>query len=96
MKVSAMLQMAGAFAIFFSCPAVAWQPSTFQFYCGSPAFSGMTLLEEAQMALLSKPFEPTYVALVLLSNPVAAARWETMMGSEEEAFAPRADVLISS
>ncbi|MCB0044880.1 MAG: HNH endonuclease [Caldilineaceae bacterium] len=36
--------------------------------------------EEAGMALLRKPFEPSYVALVLLSNPVAAERWEMLMG----------------
>lgn len=36
--------------------------------------------EEADMALLRRPFEPSYVALVLLSNPTAAQRWEQMMG----------------
>ena len=36
--------------------------------------------EEASMSLLRKPFEPSYVALVLLSNPTAAARWEDLMG----------------
>jgi hypothetical protein len=36
--------------------------------------------EEANMQLIRKPFEPTYVALVLLSNPTAAQRWETLMG----------------
>ena len=40
---------------------------------------GNLLLEEAQMALLRKPFEPSYIALVLLSNPIAANYWETMM-----------------
>lgn len=35
--------------------------------------------EEAEMPLRRKPFEPSYVALVLLSNPVAAQRWETLM-----------------
>lgn len=40
---------------------------------------GSLLLEEAQMTLLRKPFEPSYVALVLLSNPIAANYWETMM-----------------
>ncbi|MBX3051538.1 MAG: HNH endonuclease [Caldilineaceae bacterium] len=40
---------------------------------------GSLLLEEAQMSLLRKPFEPSYVALVLLSNPIAATYWETMM-----------------
>lgn len=36
--------------------------------------------EEANMQLIRKPFEPTYVALVLLSNPIAARRWESLMG----------------
>lgn len=36
---------------------------------------------EAGMRLLRRPFEPTYVALVLLSNPTAASRWESMMGA---------------
>ncbi len=36
---------------------------------------------EAGMKLLRRPFEPTYVALVLLSNPTAASRWETLMGA---------------
>ena len=36
--------------------------------------------QEASMQLIRKPFEPTYVALVLLSNPTAAQRWETLMG----------------
>jgi 5-methylcytosine-specific restriction endonuclease McrA len=40
--------------------------------------------EEANMHLIRKPFEPTYVALVLLSNPVAAARWEYHMGLTKE------------
>lgn len=40
--------------------------------------------EEAGMVPLRKPFEPTYVALVLLSNPVAAARWEHLMGLAKE------------
>lgn len=35
--------------------------------------------EEANMQMVRKPFEPSYVALVLLSNPVAAQRWEHMM-----------------
>jgi len=34
---------------------------------------------EAGMKLMRRPFEPTYVALVLLSNPTAAARWEALM-----------------
>ncbi len=34
---------------------------------------------EAKMVLRRKPFEPTYVALVLLSNPTAASRWETLV-----------------
>lgn len=36
--------------------------------------------EEAGMQLIRKPFEPTYVALVLLSNPTAAQRWESLVG----------------
>jgi 5-methylcytosine-specific restriction endonuclease McrA len=35
--------------------------------------------EEADMILRRKPFEPSYVALVLLSNPMAASRWEALM-----------------
>lgn len=42
---------------------------------------GNLLPEEAQMTLIRKPFEPTYVALVLLSNPVAASRWEALVNS---------------
>lgn len=34
---------------------------------------------EAGMKLARRPFEPTYVALVLLSNPTAAARWEELV-----------------
>lgn len=44
--------------------------------------------EEANMQLIRKPFEPTYVALVLLSNPVAAARWEYLMGMAKEQVKP--------
>lgn len=40
--------------------------------------------EEARMQLLRRPFEPSYVALVLLSNPVAAERWERLMGVSRE------------
>lgn len=36
--------------------------------------------EEAGMCLIRRPFEPSYVALVLLSNPTAAQRWEQMFG----------------
>ena len=58
---------------------------------------GSNTPEEAHMALLNKPFEPTYVALVLLSNPVAAAHWETMMGTNEEThYTPQAGALISN
>lgn len=35
--------------------------------------------EEVGMPLRRRPFEPSYVALVLLSNPLAAKRWETLM-----------------
>lgn len=44
--------------------------------------------EEAQMSLLRKPFEPSYVALVLLSNPVAAERWERLMGVKVNVIDP--------
>lgn len=40
--------------------------------------------EEANMQLIRKPFEPSYVALVLLSNPIAAQRWEHLMGMTRE------------
>ncbi|BAM00906.1 MULTISPECIES: HNH endonuclease [Caldilinea] len=40
--------------------------------------------EEAGMQLIRRPFEPSYVALVLLSNPVAAERWERLMGVSRE------------
>lgn len=36
------------------------------------------------MQLIRKPFEPSYVALVLLSNPIAAQRWEQLMGLGRE------------
>lgn len=46
--------------------------------------------DEVQMRLIRRPFEPTYVALVLLSNPVAAARWERIMGvAAEHLLTPR-------
>lgn len=44
--------------------------------------------EEAQMSLLRRPFEPSYVALVLLSNPVAAERWERLMGVKVNVIDP--------
>lgn len=56
---------------------------------------GSNTPDEAQMTLSRKPFEPTYVALVLLSNPVAAARWESMMGLAENFFHPQVDSLAS-
>jgi 5-methylcytosine-specific restriction endonuclease McrA len=40
---------------------------------------GSSTPEEAEMPLRRKPFEPSYVALVLLSNPVAAKRWERLV-----------------
>lgn len=40
--------------------------------------------DEAMMSLVRRPFEPTYVALVLLSNPIAAERWEQLMGVGKE------------
>lgn len=42
--------------------------------------------EEAEMFPVRRPFEPSYVALVLLSNPLAAARWERLMGVSKEHF----------
>ena len=42
---------------------------------------GSMIPREAGMKLLRRPFEPTYVALVLLSNPTAASRWESLMGA---------------
>ncbi len=45
---------------------------------------GSHLPEETEMTLVRRPFEPSYVALVLLSNPVAAARWERLMGVSKE------------
>ena len=41
---------------------------------------GSLLLNEVDMRLVRRPFEPNYVASVLLSNPVAAAHWERLMG----------------
>lgn len=41
---------------------------------------GSNTPDEALMTLIRKPVEPTYVSLVLMSNPVAAARWEQLMG----------------
>ena len=40
--------------------------------------------DEAMMHLIRKPVEPSYIALVLLSNPVAAARWEHLMNFAKE------------
>lgn len=40
---------------------------------------GNHLPEETGMTLRRRPFEPSYVALVLLSNPTAASRWEALM-----------------
>jgi 5-methylcytosine-specific restriction endonuclease McrA len=40
--------------------------------------------EEARMSLVRRPFEPSYVALVLLSNPVAAERWERLKGASHQ------------
>lgn len=43
---------------------------------------GSNTPDEAMMKLVRKPVEPSYVALVLMSNPVAAARWEMLMGTK--------------
>lgn len=40
--------------------------------------------DEAMMQLIRKPYEPSYVALILLSNPVAAQRYEQLMGLNKE------------
>ena len=42
--------------------------------------------EEAGMVLSKRPVEPSYVALVLLSNPVAARRWQDHMGMNHDQF----------
>lgn len=47
---------------------------------------GSALLGEVDMRLVRKPFEPNYVALVLLSNPVAAAHWERLMGDARQNY----------
>ena len=47
---------------------------------------GNQTTEEAGMYPLRRPFEPSYVALVLLSNPVAADRWEQLMGVPKDHF----------
>ena len=47
---------------------------------------GNHLPDEASMHLIRRPFEPSYVALVLLSNPTAAQRWEQLMGTNKEHF----------
>ena len=47
---------------------------------------GNQTVDEAGMWPLRKPFEPSYVALVLLSNPVAADRWDQIMGVPKEQF----------
>lgn len=50
---------------------------------------GSSTPDEVHMRLKRRPFEPTYVALVLLSNPVAAEHWERLMGvSKEHLLAP--------
>lgn len=51
---------------------------------------GSCLPEEVHMRLIRRPFEPTYVALVLLSNPAAAEHWERLMGvAKERLLAPQ-------
>jgi 5-methylcytosine-specific restriction endonuclease McrA len=50
---------------------------------------GSLLPDEAKMNPIRRPFEPSYVALVLLSNPVATQRWERLMGmSNERRYSP--------
>ena len=47
---------------------------------------GNALPDDVGMHLIRRPFEPSYVALVLLSNPVAAERWEQLIGAKKESF----------
>ena len=47
---------------------------------------GNALPDEVGMQLVRRPFEPSYVALVLLSNPLAAERWEQLIGANKEHF----------
>lgn len=50
---------------------------------------GSLLPAEALMNPIRRPFEPSYVALVLLSNPIAAQRWEQLMGmGNDRRYAP--------
>jgi 5-methylcytosine-specific restriction endonuclease McrA len=51
--------------------------------------------DEAVMSLIRRPFEPTYVALVLLSNPIAAERWEQLMGMGREGRQYAAEPLMA-
>jgi 5-methylcytosine-specific restriction endonuclease McrA len=48
---------------------------------------GSSTPDEAQMRLIRKPLEPSYIALVLLSNPIAAERWEQLVGASRESYA---------
>lgn len=50
--------------------------------------------DEAMMQLRRKPYEPSYVALVLLSNPVAAQRYEQLMGFSHSSSTGRATVAL--
>jgi len=54
MNVSAILRMASLLAALHCRPAAGWEPSVFEFYCGSPANSDLTLFEAAQSALNSE------------------------------------------
>ncbi len=45
--------------------------------------------DEAGMTLIKRPVEPSYVALVLLGNPVAAQRWEHHMGLNRDELSPQ-------
>lgn len=53
-------------------------------YCNQ--HKGNQTPDEVGMHPVRRPFEPSYVALVLLSNPVAADRWERLMGVAKDHF----------
>lgn len=47
---------------------------------------GSNTPDEAMMSLVRNPTEPSYVSLVLMSNPIAAARWEKLMGGDSSNY----------
>jgi len=56
-------------------------------YCNQK--KGSLTPDEAGMRLVKRPVEPSYVALVLLSNPVAAQRWEDHIGLNRDYLRPQ-------